>query len=95
MTFLKITGLRKRFGALEILKGIDLELEKGGFLVLVGPSGTGVTVDHPVGEWTASSDPTARAAAAGRANARRPHFSCGWTRTDRRHRKLVDGLPRL
>ncbi|QFY63934.1 ABC transporter ATP-binding protein (plasmid) [Rhizobium grahamii] len=41
MTFLKITGLRKRFGALEILKGIDLELEKGGFLVLVGPSGCG------------------------------------------------------
>ena len=34
-------GLRKRFGALEILKGIDLTLEKGGFLVLVGPSGCG------------------------------------------------------
>ncbi|PZM12483.1 ABC transporter ATP-binding protein [Rhizobium tubonense] len=41
MAFLEITGLRKRFGSLEILKGIDLELEKGGFLVLVGPSGCG------------------------------------------------------
>jgi len=41
MAFLEISGLRKRFGALEILKGIDLELEKGGFLVLVGPSGCG------------------------------------------------------
>ncbi|MGO7093683.1 ABC transporter ATP-binding protein, partial [Rhizobium leguminosarum] len=30
-----------RFGAVDILKGIDLELEKGGFLVLVGPSGCG------------------------------------------------------
>ncbi|MBY3617909.1 ATP-binding cassette domain-containing protein, partial [Rhizobium bangladeshense] len=41
MAFLEISGLRKRFGAIDILKGIDLELEKGGFLVLVGPSGCG------------------------------------------------------
>jgi multiple sugar transport system ATP-binding protein len=41
MAFLEINGLRKRFGSLEILKGINLELEKGGFLVLVGPSGCG------------------------------------------------------
>ena len=41
MAFLEINALRKRFGAVEILKGIDLSLEKGGFLVLVGPSGCG------------------------------------------------------
>ncbi|TPN55028.1 MULTISPECIES: ABC transporter ATP-binding protein [unclassified Mesorhizobium] len=41
MAFLEIDSLRKRFGQVEILKGIDLELEKGGFLVLVGPSGCG------------------------------------------------------
>ncbi len=41
MAFLEISGLRKRFGAVEILKGIDLSLDKGGFLVLVGPSGCG------------------------------------------------------
>ena len=41
MAFLEINALRKRFGALEIIKGIDLTLEKGGFLVLVGPSGCG------------------------------------------------------
>ena len=41
MATLEIRGLRKRFGALEILKGIDISLEKGGFLVLVGPSGCG------------------------------------------------------
>ncbi|MCP9229932.1 ABC transporter ATP-binding protein [Mesorhizobium sp. LMG 17147] len=41
MAFLEIDGLKKRFGAVEILKGIDLDLEKGGFLVLVGPSGCG------------------------------------------------------
>ena len=41
MATLDIVGLRKRFGSLEILKGIDITLEKGGFLVLVGPSGCG------------------------------------------------------
>ena len=41
MSFLEIRNLKKRFGALDILKGIDLTLEKGGFLVLVGPSGCG------------------------------------------------------
>src|SRR6202453_3283158 len=41
MAFLEINGLRKRFGPVEILKGIDLTLDKGGFLVLVGPSGCG------------------------------------------------------
>ena len=41
MANLDIIALRKRFGAVEILKGIDITLEKGGFLVLVGPSGCG------------------------------------------------------
>jgi multiple sugar transport system ATP-binding protein len=41
MAFLDIAGLRKRYGALEVLKNINLELEEGGFLVLVGPSGCG------------------------------------------------------
>ncbi len=41
MAFLELLGLKKRFGAVEILKGIDITLDKGGFLVLVGPSGCG------------------------------------------------------
>ena len=41
MSTLEINALRKKYGALEILKGIDISLEKGGFLVLVGPSGCG------------------------------------------------------
>src|SRR5271163_2913831 len=41
MAFLEINSLRKRFGPVEILKGINLTLDKGGFLVLVGPSGCG------------------------------------------------------
>src|SRR5919198_4496266 len=41
MAFLEIDNLQKRFGAVEILKGITLDIEEGGFLVLVGPSGCG------------------------------------------------------
>jgi multiple sugar transport system ATP-binding protein len=41
MSFLKIQNLRKSYGSLEILKDINIEIEEGGFLVLVGPSGCG------------------------------------------------------
>ena len=38
---LKITNLHKYFGKLEVLKGIDLTLNKGEVLVIIGPSGGG------------------------------------------------------
>ena len=41
MSFLEISNLEKSFGATKILKGITLDIEEGGFLVLVGPSGCG------------------------------------------------------
>jgi len=41
MPFLAIKHLHKSFGAVPILKDINLEIEEGGFLVLVGPSGCG------------------------------------------------------
>ncbi|UDF34305.1 UNVERIFIED_ORG: sn-glycerol-3-phosphate ABC transporter ATP-binding protein UgpC [Shinella sp. XGS7] len=41
MGALTISQVRKSYGALEILKDINLEIEQGGFLVLVGPSGCG------------------------------------------------------
>ena len=41
MTALSISGLRKSFGAVEVLRDINIELDDGGFLVLLGPSGCG------------------------------------------------------
>jgi multiple sugar transport system ATP-binding protein len=41
MAALRIRDLSKRYGSLDVLKGIDLEIESGEFVVLVGPSGCG------------------------------------------------------
>ncbi|WHZ58667.1 amino acid ABC transporter ATP-binding protein [Metabacillus hrfriensis] len=40
---ISIKGLHKSFGELEVLKGIDLEIEKGKVVVVIGPSGSGKT----------------------------------------------------
>lgn len=40
---ISINGLYKQFGKLEVLKGIDLEVEKGNVIVIIGPSGSGKT----------------------------------------------------
>ena len=33
---IKLTGVTKSFGALDVLKGIDLELHRGDSMVLIG-----------------------------------------------------------
>ncbi|HET7121736.1 MAG TPA: amino acid ABC transporter ATP-binding protein [Solirubrobacterales bacterium] len=38
---LQLRGVRKRFGDLEVLKGIDLEVAKGEVVCILGPSGSG------------------------------------------------------
>lgn len=43
MDMLKVQNLRKTFGELEVLKGIDLEIKEGEVVSIVGSSGAGKT----------------------------------------------------
>jgi ABC-2 type transport system ATP-binding protein len=40
---IEVTDLRKSYGELEVLKGINLEVERGSLLALLGPNGAGKT----------------------------------------------------
>ena len=40
---IKAENIRKSFGPLQVLKGIDLEVRKGEIVSIVGPSGAGKT----------------------------------------------------
>ncbi|KQS59312.1 sugar ABC transporter ATP-binding protein [Rhizobium sp. Leaf371] len=41
MSGVQLKNIRKSFGALEVIKGIDLDIRPGEFVVFVGPSGCG------------------------------------------------------
>ena len=41
MSDLRVSGLRKAFGAVDVLKGIDLDIPDGAFVSFLGPSGCG------------------------------------------------------
>lgn len=41
MADLKLSGVRKSFGAVDVIKGVDLDIKSGEFIVFVGPSGSG------------------------------------------------------
>jgi phospholipid/cholesterol/gamma-HCH transport system ATP-binding protein len=49
--FIRIAGLKKRFGDQQILQGVDLTVNRGETLVLIGPSGEGksVLLKHIIG----------------------------------------------
>ena len=40
-TLLKIEGLKKHFGRLEVLKGLSTDIRRGEVVVMIGPSGSG------------------------------------------------------
>ena len=54
---LKITGIRKSFSTLDVLKGVDLTVHKGEVVSLIGPSGSGKTtlINLIPRFWTMSS----------------------------------------
>ena len=41
MANIQLKAVRKAYGAVEVIKGIDLDIRKGEFMVFVGPSGCG------------------------------------------------------
>ena len=41
MARLKLSGVKKDFGGVEVIKGVNLDIEDGEFVVFVGPSGCG------------------------------------------------------
>ena len=59
---IRLEGITKSFGSLQVLKGIDLEINKGEIVSIVGPSGAGKTtllqimgtLDEPDEDWGSS-----------------------------------------
>ena len=41
MARIELRGVKKSYGAVDVIKGIDLDIRKGEFMVFVGPSGCG------------------------------------------------------
>ncbi len=41
MAQVTLSGIRKRYGSVDVIKGIDLQIHEGEFMVFVGPSGCG------------------------------------------------------
>jgi multiple sugar transport system ATP-binding protein len=41
MAYLQLDNIKKSFGDTHVIKGVDLQIEKGEFIVFVGPSGCG------------------------------------------------------
>jgi multiple sugar transport system ATP-binding protein len=41
MASIELRNIRKSFGVVEVIKGVDLDIKKGEFMVFVGPSGCG------------------------------------------------------
>lgn len=58
MALLEIKGLKKNFGDLKVLKDVNMKIEEGEVLVLIGPSGSGKStflrclnlLEQPTGE---------------------------------------------
>ena len=41
MAFIEMRNIVKEFGSIQVLRGVDLSLEKGQVMSIIGPSGAG------------------------------------------------------
>ena len=51
-SIIEVKGLKKNFGSLQVLKGIDAAIEENEVVCIIGPSGSGkstFTVSEPAG----------------------------------------------
>ena len=65
---IRVQGLGKRFGEKRVLRGVDLELPRGGFVVVTGPNGSGKTTLLRICAGLALPSEGELAVAAGRAD---------------------------
>ena len=47
MAIIEVKGLKKNYGELEVLKSIDLEIEEGQVVCIIGPSGSCLLYTSP------------------------------------------------
>ncbi len=66
MALITAQGIRKTYGTLEVLRGIDLEVSEGEIISIVGASGAGKTTLLQILGTLAAPDPGARLEIAGR-----------------------------
>ncbi|MEQ9248478.1 MAG: hypothetical protein RLO21_21065, partial [Nitratireductor sp.] len=59
MASVELRSVEKSFGSVEVLHDINLSLEKGEFIVFVGPSGCGKKISVP-GSGHSSMQPVTR-----------------------------------
>ena len=45
---IQVKQLKKNFGSLEVLKGVDMEIDRGEVVVVIGPSGSGKSTFYDV-----------------------------------------------
>jgi len=45
---IEVSGLKKSFGRIEALKGIDCSYERGGVISILGPNASGKTDTHQI-----------------------------------------------
>ena len=66
MNAIEVAGLRKSFGAVQALKGVDLHVRQGEFYGLLGPNGAGKTTLLRVSSGLLKADGGAAAILSGR-----------------------------